>query len=135
MSWLNAEIALNKRLNSIVGIPTILEYENIKSEISHADNFLAVKNFPAISQAMDKNYSDQNNGFFQVSIFDLTNKGKRNILSLTDLILSNFRFGTEISENDDTVFIEESYPSPARVQSKYYVVDITINYNFYTSRI
>lgn len=132
MSWLNIELALQKRVNSI-GLTNPIFYENVKEDATVDEHFV-VKNFPTITMANDKNYSDTRYGYYQISIFELTDTGKKNILDLTDLILSYFRFGDELTEGDDVVFIEDATPTPLDTQSKYAVVHITINYNSYQQR-
>jgi len=132
MSWYNIELALQKRLKS-VGVSDPIFFENVKEDSSIGDH-VTCKNFPTVTTAMDKTLADKRTGFYQVSLFKLTDIGKKNILDLTDLILSFFKFGDELTEGGDVVFIENSTPTPAEVQDKYYVVHLTIDYNSYSQR-
>ena len=129
MSWYNVEQALQKHLNSLSLSPPIF-YENKKEDSSEGIH-ITVTNLPAATAALDKNLTDEYNGIYQISIFDLTNKGKKAILELSDTILAAFKFGVELVESGCNVFIEESNPNPARVTGKYFVIDLSINYNAY----
>ena len=132
MSWYNTEIALQKKLTSLNLSQTIF-FENLKEDSSVSAHIVST-NLPAETTALDKNLTDQYNGIYQVSIFDLTEKGKKDILETVDTILAAFKFGTRLVESGFNVFIEDSNPNPARVTGKYFVVDLSINYNAYIKR-
>ena len=132
MSSYSIEKALQKRLNSI-GLTKPIFYENVKNDSSESEQ-IRVTNLPAESFALDKTNSDQFIGIYQVSLYYLTDSGKKDILEDTDLIMSFFRFGTELTEDSCNIMIAESYQNPARVVEKYFVVDISVHYNAYISR-
>lgn len=132
MSWYSIEKALQKQIESIGLTPTIF-YENVKNDAS-VEPHIRVANLPAKTITLNKTNADQYNGIYQVSLYYLTDTGKKDILEDIDLILSFFRFGSILTEDSCNVFIEESNQNPARVIDKYYVVDISIFYHAYIDR-
>lgn len=132
MSWYNTELALQKKLVSL-SLPQTIFFENVKEDSSIAEHIVATT-LPAETSALDKNLTEQYNGIYQISIFDLTDRGKKDILETADTILAAFKFGLILVESGCNVFIEESNPNPARVTGKFFVVDLSINFNAYIER-
>ena len=128
MSWLAVEKSLYKQSNDAgLGYPIIIENQP-EDKSSESTPFIEVYNLPAITQSLDKCLSQRYNGVYQISVNVDLDKGKQNLLTIVDSVISVYNVN-ELAELDSCVVsIESRSVNTARRDGKFYRADISIDY-------
>lgn len=137
MSYLDTKQALIQNLLTIVGDDEIA-FENKKFKPEGKEFWFAAYFRPATAESTGKTLSssDQQFGFFQVSVFTQRDIPEFDnlILEKIDLIINGFKNTTSISYNGQIVDILESEVNEGRTNESWYQKDITINYLTFSAR-
>lgn len=99
------ENALNTKLSSIPGLPTIY-WPNTPGEPVHSNSWVRPTLLPASSQLYTLNNQDYHQGIYQVDVFVPLKQGTALADSYADLIYSSFKRAT-LTKNTTNVFIQQ----------------------------
>ena len=136
MSYLKTRKALIQQLLTVVSANDVA-FENKFFDPKGKDFYYACYFIPVQAESTGKTLasSDEQRGFFQVSVFVKSNVNYDIIqLEKVDLILSAFRDTTSISFDGLGVDILESTLNAGFIDDPWFKRDITINYLTYTTR-
>lgn len=137
MSYLNTKQALVQQLLTVATASNIA-FENKEFNPAGKEFWYAAYFKPATTESTGKTLdsSDQQYGFFQVSVFTERNMADFDNLSLekVDLILSAFQNTTSITYSGQKVDILETTVNDGRVSESWYQRDMTINYLTFSER-
>ena len=142
MSTLDTFSALTTRLvaTTIPGINTATDiaYPNDSFDPTGKSQWLACYFQPATSEMLGKSStsSDDDRGFFQVSVFTKRDPGGSigGSLAIVDAIKDSFVYNTSLTYNNQNVDILDSVPQQAREVDGWYQQDISINYLTFSQR-
>jgi hypothetical protein len=137
MSYLDTKQALLQQLLTVANSSQIA-FENKTFDPTGSEFWYAAYFKPATTESTGKTLasSDQQYGFFQVSVFTERNLPAYDNLSLQkiDLILSAFKNTTTIAYNGQKVDILETTINDGRVSESWYQRDMTIYYLTFSER-
>ena len=137
MSYKNTKKALVKQLLTGIGKADIA-FENKYFNAKGRDSWVACYFRPTLTNSTGKTLqsSDEQRGFFQVSVFINANNKDYDYaqLEIVDDILSAFQNTTSITFDNQTVDILESTLTPGSIDEPWFKRDITINYLTFSTR-
>jgi hypothetical protein len=122
----NIQNALNTKLASIVGIPTVY-YPNDNNEPTRGTNFVRPTLLPASSELYTINNENYHSGIYQVDIFTKLNKGTSEALLIADSIREAFNRQV-LTSSGTRVFIQNINMSRAERDEAWWHVFLEINY-------
>lgn len=118
--------ALNTKLNSLGGLPTIY-WPNTQNEPAQNTNYIRSTLLPANSTLYTLNEGDYNSGIYQVDIFVKLKNGTSEALLLADIIRDGFR-RESLTSGNTIVHIQEISMSQAERVESFWRVYVEINY-------
>lgn len=136
MSYLKTKNALIQQLLTVVDAGDVA-FENKAFDPKGKDFYYACYFVPVLAESTGKtlNSSDEQRGFFQVSVFVKSNVNYDIIqLEKADLISSAFRDTTNIEFDGQRVEILESTLNAGFIDEPWFKRDLTINYLTFTTR-
>lgn len=137
MSYINTKQALIQQLLTVVSGDDVA-FENKSFDPTGKPFWYAAFFRPATTETTGKTLtsSDQQFGFFQVSVFVKRNTAEYDNLQLEkiDLVLSAFKNTTSISFNGHNVDILETTVNNGRTSESWFQRDMTINYVTFSGR-
>ncbi len=137
MSYVKTKKALIQQLLTVVSASDVA-FQNKYFDPKKKDLYYACYFVPVLAESTGKtlNSSDEQRGFFQVSIFVKSNSANYDNIQLekADLISAAFRDTTTISYNGFTVDILETTTNQGFIDEPWFRRDLTINYVTFTTR-
>jgi len=136
MSYLKTKNALIQQLLTVVDAGDVA-FENKNFDPKGKNFYYACYFVPVLAESTGKtlNSSDEQRGFFQVSVFVKSNVNYDIIqLEKADLISSAFRDTTNIEFDGQRVEILESTLNAGFIDEPWFKRDLTINYLTFTTR-
>jgi hypothetical protein len=128
--FLEAQVALDKRLNAMTGVPPIAR-EN--SEYTPTEGVLYVRptNLPAGSAPIGMANSDsiRTVGIYQIDVFAPLGNGPGPALTVADAIAEHFSRGVRLVNGDSTVILGVPAQQPARPSGAWFMVSVVIPYD------
>lgn len=122
----NIQNALNVKLNSITGIPTIV-WPNTQYVPAQGTSFIR----PTLLPAKSKLYTlvdSEHSGIYQVDIFTTIKKGSAPLLTIADTIRDEFNSDLSLTSGGDTIFLQQISISNPQLVESWWTCYVEINY-------
>jgi len=122
----NIQNALNIKLNSLSGLPTIF-WPNTQLEPAQNQNYIRPTLIPATSTLYTLNEGDYHSGIYQVDVFVKLKQGSSEALLLADVIRDGF-IRESLTEGGTLVHIQNISMSQAERIESWWRVFVEIRY-------
>ncbi len=128
--FLEAQVALDKRLNTLTGLPPVArensEYRPIEGTLYIRPTNLPAGSFPVGIANTD---SIRTVGIYQIDVFAPLGGGAGPALVVADAIAEHFSRGLRLVNGDSTVVLGVPAQEPARPSGAWHMVSILIPYD------
>ena len=127
--FLEAQVALDKRLNTLVGLPPVA-HENSEYTPTEGTLYIRPTNLPAGSAAVGMANTDSilTVGLYQIDVFAPLGNGAGPALVVADAIAEHFSRGLRLVNGDSTVVLGTPAQQPASTSGAWYMVSVVIPY-------
>lgn len=128
--FLEAQVALDKRLNAMTGLPPIAR-ENVQYKPTEGTLYIRPTNLPAGSAAVGIANTDsiRTVGIYQIDVFAPMGEGIGPALVVADAIAEHFSRGARLVNGDSTVVLGIPAQEPARPSGAWHMVSVLIPYD------
>jgi hypothetical protein len=125
--------ALEKRLSSIVGLPSKVSYENVKFIPTENAAWMRCTLSPLSREAAAISGDAQkiHRGLFVVDVFVPINTAPKTVDEYVDLILASFENGLRLTENSKDIIIRNARRTQGVSENAWYYVPVIIDYYSY----
>jgi hypothetical protein len=113
----NIQNALNARLASVSGLPTVY-WPNVDNEPAQGTNWVRPTLLPARGELFTLNNENMHEGIYQVDIFTSLKKGTSPLWTIADAVRDHFKAVDVVTSSGANVFIQEiSFSQARRIES------------------
>lgn len=126
------QIALETRLSTVVGLPTIA-WENVHEEPTEGTPYIRPTNIAGDSTLNTMTGQQMNVGIYQIDVFYPTSDGPGTLLSMLDTIYSHFKADNELVANTTKVIVRSIGRTRVDIQGSWAMASIEIVYNSYAT--